>query len=155
MIDGLRRGIELAGGTAVAVDLGPPIAFAYSMTPQRPTIIPVATPVSLTFGQLSVTVVFTSVDEQITPGAPAPAPGGAAAPSQIALPTLRRGAGIRPQPPNPDVRVLQGKLGIDADGQFGGGTEKAVKAFQRSKGLDDDGVVGPKTWTALFATQRA
>lgn len=157
MIDGFRRGIELAGGTAVQVDMGPPIAFAYSMTPQRPVIIPIGKPIALTFGQLSVSVVFVSVDEQITPGAPAPAPGAApgAAPSQVALPTLRRGAGIRPQPPSADVRLLQGKLGIATDGQFGAGTEQAVKAFQRSKGLTPDGIVGPKTWTALFAAHRA
>jgi peptidoglycan hydrolase-like protein with peptidoglycan-binding domain len=43
------------------------------------------------------------------------------------------------------VRRLQEGLGIDADGQFGPGTEKAVRAFQDAKGLDVDGVAGPKT----------
>jgi peptidoglycan hydrolase-like protein with peptidoglycan-binding domain len=37
------------------------------------------------------------------------------------------------------------------DGDFGGGTEAAIKAFQKSKGLKVDGVVGPLTWKALFA----
>jgi hypothetical protein len=37
---------------------------------------------------------------------------------------------------------------IDAD--FGGGTEAAVKAFQRANGLAPDGRVGPLTWDALF-----
>lgn len=36
------------------------------------------------------------------------------------------------------------------DGDFGGGTEAAVKAFQASQGLDVDGEVGPITWKALF-----
>lgn len=36
-----------------------------------------------------------------------------------------------------------------ADGDFGSGTQKAVKAYQTSKGLDADGIVGPKTWAAL------
>jgi len=36
------------------------------------------------------------------------------------------------------------------DGDFGGGTQAAIKAFQRSKELDADGVVGPLTWKALF-----
>lgn len=36
------------------------------------------------------------------------------------------------------------------DGDFGGGTEAAVKAFQKSKRLDVDGAVGPVTWKALF-----
>src|SRR2546427_450963 len=36
------------------------------------------------------------------------------------------------------------------DGDFGGGTLAAVKAFQRSSGLQVDGAVGPDTWAALF-----
>jgi peptidoglycan hydrolase-like protein with peptidoglycan-binding domain len=70
----------------------------------------------------------------------------------MALPTLRRGAGIRPQAPNPDVRVLQQRLGITADGQFGEGTQKAVINFQQRRGLGVDGVVGPETWAALFSS---
>ena len=59
--------------------------------------------------------------------------------------------GMRPQAPNEDVKLLQGKLGITADGRFGNGTRAAVKAFQKSRRLSQDGVVGPNTWTALFA----
>jgi len=36
------------------------------------------------------------------------------------------------------------------DGIYGGGTESAVKAFQRAKELTVDGVVGPNTWKELF-----
>ncbi|MBM4140402.1 MAG: peptidoglycan-binding protein [Nitrospira sp.] len=36
------------------------------------------------------------------------------------------------------------------DGIFGGGTEVAVKAFQKGRGLKVDGQVGPITWKALF-----
>jgi hypothetical protein len=36
------------------------------------------------------------------------------------------------------------------DGEFGGGVQSAVKAFQRTRNLDPDGVVGPDTWSALF-----
>ncbi|HEX3034718.1 MAG TPA: peptidoglycan-binding domain-containing protein, partial [Thermodesulfobacteriota bacterium] len=39
------------------------------------------------------------------------------------------------------------------DGDFGGGTEAAVKAFQKSKGLDIDGKVGPNTWKVLFGSE--
>ena len=38
---------------------------------------------------------------------------------------------------------------LDVDGNFGGGTENAVRAFQRSFGLVGDGRVGPQTRTAL------
>lgn len=36
------------------------------------------------------------------------------------------------------------------DGDFGGGTESAVKSFQKAESLTVDGMVGPRTWAALF-----
>jgi peptidoglycan hydrolase-like protein with peptidoglycan-binding domain len=36
------------------------------------------------------------------------------------------------------------------DGEFGGGTEAAVKAFQKAKKLTVEGIVGATTWKALF-----
>jgi hypothetical protein len=36
------------------------------------------------------------------------------------------------------------------DGDFGGGTESAVKQFQRREGIEADGVVGTATWDRLF-----
>jgi murein DD-endopeptidase MepM/ murein hydrolase activator NlpD len=48
-----------------------------------------------------------------------------------------------------DVKYLQKKLGITADGDFGPNTDKAVRAFQSSKGLVVDGIVGAKTWAAI------
>ena len=47
------------------------------------------------------------------------------------------------------VKSMQEKLGIDADGKFGGGTEKAVKAYQEENGLKADGIVGPNTLAKL------
>lgn len=79
--------------------------------------------------------------------------GPASASSPLALPLLKRGAGIKPKPPDENVRLLQQKLGIAADGQFGAGTETAVRTFQRRNGLTPDGIVGPKTWVALFAVR--
>lgn len=43
------------------------------------------------------------------------------------------------------------KYGADGDYGKGGETEKAVRAFQRSRGLLADGRVGGKTWRALLA----
>ncbi|MET0653461.1 MAG: peptidoglycan-binding protein [Hyphomicrobiaceae bacterium] len=43
------------------------------------------------------------------------------------------------------VKQLQEKLAVTADGQFGGGTEKAVRDYQSKNGLKADGVAGPAT----------
>ncbi|MBM4132944.1 MAG: peptidoglycan-binding protein [Nitrospira sp.] len=55
-----------------------------------------------------------------------------------------------------EVRQIQSRLkelgfytGL-VDGDFGGGTESAIKSFQKSKRLTLDGVVGPATWAKLF-----
>ncbi len=47
------------------------------------------------------------------------------------------------------VKRLQQKLKVEADGDFGPGTEKAVRDFQQSAGLTVDGIAGPDTFTAL------
>jgi len=49
-----------------------------------------------------------------------------------------------------DVKKLQEKLKLTADGSFGLRTEEAVKAWQKANGLKDDGVVGDTTWSKLF-----
>lgn len=65
------------------------------------------------------------------------------------LPTLRRGAkGV-------EVRRLQALLNVSGaalheDGDFGGGTEAGVRAFQVRYALTRDGVAGPVTYTALL-----
>lgn len=52
-----------------------------------------------------------------------------------------------------EVKTLQGKLNLIADGIFGPITEEAVKDFQKKNGLTVDGIVGPKTWAKLGVTQ--
>jgi putative chitinase len=49
-----------------------------------------------------------------------------------------------------NVKLLQGKLGLNPDGNFGPNTEKMVKDWQKKNGLKDDGIVGDITWDKLF-----
>ena len=81
---------------------------------------------------------------QVTP-TPTPAP--VAASTYV---TLRKGD------EGPDVVTLQqalaelGYLTGAADGNFGTGTQSAVKKFQQDRGLDADGIAGKMTQEALY-----
>ena len=48
-----------------------------------------------------------------------------------------------------EVKALQSKLGIAADGDFGPGTEKIVKEWQTKNGLTADGIIGPASMEKL------
>ena len=50
-----------------------------------------------------------------------------------------------------NVKLVQQKLGLAADGIFGGGTDAAVKKWQAANGLAADGIVGPKTYAKMMA----
>jgi putative chitinase len=58
--------------------------------------------------------------------------------------TLRRGM------KGDDVALMQKKLGVPADGDFGPGTLVAVKKWQRANGLTADGIIGAKTQAKMF-----
>ena len=47
------------------------------------------------------------------------------------------------------VKRLQGKLGVEADADFGSATEKALKDWQAKNGLAADGIAGPDTFMAM------
>jgi hypothetical protein len=47
------------------------------------------------------------------------------------------------------VKVVQSALKLKDDGEFGPATEKAVKAYQKSKGLPETGIVDQKTFKSL------
>ncbi len=71
-------------------------------------------------------------------------------PQTGSLSTLRRGDD------NSEVMVLQqylmslGYLSAQPDGQFGSGTERAVKLFQEANGLTADGIAGKGTLSILY-----
>jgi lysozyme len=49
-----------------------------------------------------------------------------------------------------NVKSVQTKVGVSADGDFGPKTEAAVKVFQKKHSLTADGLIGPKTWAKMF-----
>jgi N-acetyl-anhydromuramyl-L-alanine amidase AmpD len=63
--------------------------------------------------------------------------------------TLRRGMS------GDDVAALQKAIGVKSDGQFGSGTEAALRAFQRAHGLVPDGIAGPAAFSAIDSLKAA
>jgi len=75
----------------------------------------------------------------------------------MSLPRLRLHDGFADTSPDSRSQVcrLQRLLAahdpeLVADGHFGAGTERALRAFQASRRLTVDGVAGPATWAALI-----
>jgi peptidoglycan hydrolase-like protein with peptidoglycan-binding domain len=56
---------------------------------------------------------------------------------------LKRGMAGEP------VKRMQEKLGVPADGDFGPGTEKALRDYQQAQGLAVDGLAGPDTFVHM------
>ena len=54
-----------------------------------------------------------------------------------------------------EVKALQEKLGLAADGSFGPGTEAKLKEWQAANGLTADGVAGPSTLAKLGIAESA
>jgi hypothetical protein len=72
-----------------------------------------------------------------TPAAPKPAPG---FPGRI-----------QPGDKGDNVKLIQMALDLDADGDYGPATKKAILAIQAAHpGLDANGIVGPATWQEIF-----
>jgi tetratricopeptide (TPR) repeat protein len=57
--------------------------------------------------------------------------------------------GLRPGQSGEGVKRLQIALGLKPDGNFGPGTERALKNFQQKHGLRADGIVSAATWAKL------
>jgi hypothetical protein len=67
---------------------------------------------------------------------------------QVAVPVASRPT-LKVGSKGSSVKLLQKKLNLAADGDFGPKTKAAVIAFQKKNGLTADGIVGSKTWVAL------
>lgn len=48
------------------------------------------------------------------------------------------------------TKIVQKAVGVKADGKFGIGTEKAVKAYQKKNNITADGCVGLTTWKKIL-----
>ena len=58
---------------------------------------------------------------------------------------------IAPGDKNANVKLVQQALGLDADGEYGPATKKAVIAFQDGHHtLDSNGIIGPATWAEMM-----
>jgi len=58
---------------------------------------------------------------------------------------------IKPGDTGPNVTLIQKALDLDADGQYGPATKKAIIAIQdASPNLDSNGIVGPGTWGEIM-----
>jgi len=154
----IARGIGLAGGVNVAVSTTPPYAVGFQIKQRQSGKIPLGVPVEIVVAGATLRMTYLRIVEidEAEPGPPQADPilssvAPRAPAQQRTLPTLKRGDGIKPKPPNPDVKLMQQKLGIHDDGEFGKDTDAALRAYQKSHGLKVDGECGPKTWTSLLA----
>ncbi len=101
---------------------------------------------AVTPGELSV--IASDLQRVVSP-TPSPTP----VPTEKIYPTLTNG-----QMDNPDVKLMQNRLinlgFLDSerpDGDFGNGTEAAVKAFQRAAGMTADGIATHEVQKAMYA----
>lgn len=88
-----------------------------------------------------------------TPTAPATTPAAPTTPTTTYEAYAAAAAGsrtVRLYSAGDDVKVLQARLGLPADGKYGPDTQAAVTAFQQQHNLSADGVAGPNTWAALL-----
>lgn len=158
MAAGIARGLAVAGAVQVVVSGGPPYMVAYKLKAQHTTRVPLGVAIKFDIDGVSGSITFLSGKETEAPKAP-PAPA-EKNPGQVSFPVGER-RDLKLGDRGEDVRVVQTKLGIDADGIFGPKTRDAVIAFQREHGLAPDlplpqlrargfGAVKQATWRALF-----
>jgi putative chitinase len=69
---------------------------------------------------------------------------------KITPPTLNLQTTLQRGSRGPEVQALQRALGLSSDGDFGPGTERALKEWQQRNGITADGIAGPTTLQRLL-----
>ncbi len=125
-----------------------------------PVAVPTSTPqpggfLTIDEAQAQITATPTAAPAMIVspePPTATPVPNFEMTPQPTDIPTLKKGA------TGDAVKSMQARLEElgymrpeSDDGQFGQGTENAVKAFQNANGLRADGAAGAQTLTKLFS----
>lgn len=177
-LEGVAKGLAAAGATEIKIDAGPPIIARYTnkaagdgeLILNRRIRIDVGGGNVFYMTLLEVKEVLPSGTLVTSPGQPQAVPSiltsaaAAASPIISQLPDLKFGDGIAPKPPNENVKIVQRRLRIKDDGQFGDGTRNAVIAFQVQTGLAPKlpleqlrargfGAVKRATWEKLLSVQ--
>lgn len=69
---------------------------------------------------------------------------------EMSVPILKKGANGEPVEALQALLNLRADAKLDVDSNFGPGTDKAVKNYQKAEGLTVDGSVGAATWRKLI-----
>jgi len=146
--------IFLAGFLSIMLGRGGQPAGPIVPTPAQPSLPPQGqlNTIDEALDNITPTPPPTPVVMATAPPTETPVPNFEMTPSPTDIPTLKINSS------GDEVRRMQDRLvqlgylrdGAN-DGQFGKGTQNAVRAFQSANGLGADGAAGPKTLTLLYS----
>jgi len=137
---GQQLGLSGASGLGKENGYGPHLHFAFSKDHSHTTPAGNVDFEVIMHGQVAPVAAVVPATTTTPAAAATPAPVVSAPKARATVKVGSKGA---------DVKYLQKKLKITADGDFGPNTKKAVIAFQQGHGLTADGIVGPNTWAAI------
>lgn len=155
MAAGIARGLAAAGAVNVVVSGGPPYQVTYKLRATSNATVPLGVAIRFSVDGVDGSITFLSGSETTAPAKPPEKN-----PGQVSFPITQQ-RDLKQGDRGEDVKIVQRKLGIDADGIFGAKTRDAVITFQREHGLAPDqplpqlrargfGAVKQATWRALF-----